>query len=167
VFVGLSEEQFTALFYWGREVQNCDGADSAAKLLLKATAHILVGKARGPAHNEIPGLRKPGRPKGSKGYSRRVQFPNVLTSRDARILWMWGHAHGYSVISEVFRSVVNTMMATHPDLGPDRVHQPRPECLRAFAAQIKTPPPMRLNDSWDYFKKVWSGQAEKGPLGDL
>ncbi len=134
MIVRLTTPQWHALFYWGREVNACDGASDAGRLLVKVL-HELVPAPSGP----VP-LRRTGRPPSQASYDQSIAVGAVLRDTRVRSLWVWGHARGCTTVAECMRTLITLVVAAYPDLGVHRPLGGRPECLGALAAAIMGPP---------------------------
>ena len=136
--VRLTRDQWIALFYWGRECQNCDGANEAARLLLDVLLE-LVPKPPG-RHDELPPTNR-GRPAGTAGYDHSIELPATTRSPRTRALWVWGYSYGCDTVAESFRRLVGLVEQAYPDLDLSKAaNTVRPECLAELARLILLDP---------------------------
>lgn len=149
MIVRLTYDQWAALFYWGRESQNCDGANESARLLLDVLRELVPA----PEHYDRLPPTKRTRPVGAAKYEHSVALPSTTQSPRTRALWEWGYGRGCTTIAESFRRLVALVMRAYPHLdGSCLTRVDRPECLAELArlilfdpaATLAAPPTHRL-----------------------
>lgn len=132
--VMLTKIQWESLFYWGLE-QGCDGANEAGSLLL-SILHQVMGDP--PPLEELPPRIK-GRKAGSPKYYAKVTIAPLAQSVKTRALWAWGSTAGCPTVAAAMRLLIDHMIDTYPDLGPNQTkpEKPRLDCLYALANHIE------------------------------
>lgn len=133
MIVRLTNTQWAALFYWGRESQDCDGANEAARLLLDVLLELVPAPSRS---DKLPATHR-SRPPGFATYDHSIALPATTRSPRTRTLWVWGYARGCHTVAASFRLLVGLVMQAYPHLnGSTLERRARPECLAELARLI-------------------------------
>ncbi len=137
MIVRITNAQWTALFYWGRESASCDGTNAAALKLLEVLVELVPVPSR-PA--ELPPTIR-FRPIGSARFEHSIALPATTRSPRTRALWAWGHNRGCFTVAESFRQLIALVVRAYPDLSLSRpLGVVRSECLAELARLITTEP---------------------------
>lgn len=141
MIVRLNDDQWRALFYWGRESAGCDGTNSAARLLLDVLLEVFPAPER---RDELPPTRRR-RPVGAAVFEHSVDLPATTRSPRTRALWAWGHARGCVTVAESFRLLISLVVRAYPDMSLSRpLDSVRSECLGELARLIAHDEPETL-----------------------
>lgn len=142
MIVRLTDAQWSALYYWGRESprqgnRGCDGANEAALLLLDVLLELVPAPKR---TDELPPTWR-SRPAGSARFEHSIALPATTRSPRTRALWAWGYNRGCFTVAESFRQLIALVVRAYPDLSLSRpLGVVRPECLAELARLISTDP---------------------------